>query len=446
MQITIAWGVYGSVAAGAAVVVIAGAGFRHWAQLKAAWQRFRGTDPTAQFDSVLAALVRQAANSHEAQGIRRNLLKFVTDLTSAESASLLLFDRAQQRFVVRDVHGAAPGSFHVGDITAFLESLRTSRRTVTRRDLVDNMAFADMKTVGLQYCIQYHAEACVPCFVGDELLAVINLGPRSVRGHYDQQLCELLDRLALQCALLLHNANLLEVVLQHEREVTKVTELRNHFLSNISHELRTPLTTVIGLTEHLLEQQAVTTPEEVRQYLQMIGESGQRLLKTVTSLVSLAKLESGRETLEVRRVSLARLVSRVTDMFPTPAKFDVALSERIPPVYGDELWLQCLFHHLLDNAAKFAPTGRIWVDAARAGEMLKVGVHDSGPGIHPAHQENIFNGFVQAENGADRPYEGTGVGLAISRRVVELHGGRMWLHSERGQGSHFFFTLPLKPA
>ena len=446
MQITISWGWYGGVAAFAALLALGGACVRCWPQITAVWQRLRGTDPAAQFDTVLAALVQRVANGHDARTLRRNLLAFISEFSHADSASLLLCDRTNGKFVMGEVYGVAPESFRVGEITAFLEALRTLHRTVTRRDFVENSAFAELKTLGLHYCIQFHAEACVPCFVGDELIAVVNLGPRVQQQSYDGLLCGRLDRLAMQCALLLQNAHFLEIVQHHEREVTKVTELRRHFLSNISHELRTPLTTVIGLTEHLLEHRMTTTPDEWQQYLQMIQQSGQRLLKTVTSLVDLAKLESGREMLEVRRVSLGRLLGQVVKSLPATEKIDVALGEQIPPVYGDEAWLQCLLHHLLDNATKFAPRGRIWVDAARAGEMLRVGVHDSGPGIRPEHHEQIFNGFVQAENGAARPYEGTGVGLAISRRVVELHGGRMWLQSGYGNGSHFFFTLPLKPA
>ncbi len=446
MQITISWGLYAGIAAGAALLVAAGTCFRHWTRLAAAWQRLQGHDPAAQFDSIIANLVARAGSCHDAKTVRRNILRFLCELTNAESASLLVFDRTEQRFVMREVQGVSGGSFQVGDISVFLQALRTLRRTVTRRALVDDGGYAEMKTPGLHYCIQFHAEACVPCFVGADLLAVINLGPRTEQRQYDPLLCTLLDRLATQCGLLLQNANLLEIVQHHEREVMKVTELRSHFLSNISHELRTPLTTVIGLTEHLLDQQAITTPDEIRQFLQMIAQAGERLLRTVTSLVDLAKLESGREHLEIRRVNLSRVLDHVVGAIQHSRKIDLQLGEQLPPIYGDETWLQCLFQHLLDNATKFAPKGRIWVDASRAGEMVKIGVHDNGPGILPEHQEKIFNGFIQADNGAARSFEGTGVGLAISRRVVELHGGRMWLQSEQGHGSHFFFTLPLKPA
>ncbi len=122
------------------------------------------------------------------------------------------------------------------------------------------------------------------------------------------------------------------------------------------------------------------------------------------------------------------------------------LNEETPGVYGDEMRLRQVLKHLLENAVKFTKRGKILVNAEKCGEMLKVSIKDTGIGIDKKRQKAIFEGFHQADGSATREYEGLGLGLTISKKLVELHGGRIWLNSKIGQGSEFNFTLPLKPA
>jgi signal transduction histidine kinase len=179
----------------------------------------------------------------------------------------------------------------------------------------------------------------------------------------------------------------------------------------------------------------------------MISLSSKRLMETVSSMVDLAKLEANHLSLNVKRVNVPRLVSKIADGVKAGKEttLKLALAKEMPPIYGDEGWLEKLFSHVIGNAAKYTPSGEIVVDAEKSGEMLKIGVHDTGIGIAPEKQGMIFESFSQADEGASRKYEGAGIGLAISKKVVELHGGRIWLHSAPGRGSHFYFTLPLKP-
>jgi signal transduction histidine kinase len=163
-------------------------------------------------------------------------------------------------------------------------------------------------------------------------------------------------------------------------------------------------------------------------------------------MVDLAKLEANHLSLNVKRHNLQKMFAKaVSTHKPTNGTALKITLQDTPPVYGDELWLDKLFTHVIGNAIKFTPNGEIIVNAERAGEMLKVAVKDTGVGIEPEKQKAIFESFNQGQIGADRPYEGAGLGLAISRKVVELHGGRIWFSSSPGKGSNFYFTLPLKP-
>lgn len=373
------------------------------------------------------------------------ILKVVCDIVSSSDASLLLKDNGD--YTVKESLGSKPASFQVGDINDFLRWLKEYKHTISRHELVNDKDFSRIKGDGLQYCVQFHAEACVPLFTGGKLLGVINIGSRAKGELFDKQTKELLDILAGQSAVALHNASLYEDAVRRNIQLQEVGRLKSQLLSNVSHEFRTPLNSIIGLADLMAEggDGAITT--EQMSHLQMISLSSKRLLETVSSMVDLAKLEANHLSLNVRRVNVPKLVSKIADnvKMNKETTLKLVLAKETPSIYGDEGWLEKLFSHVISNAVKYTPNGEIVVDAERSGEMLKVGIHDTGIGIAPEKQGMIFESFSQADGGVDRKYEGAGIGLAISKKVVELHGGRIWLHSAPGRGSHFYFTLPLKP-
>lgn len=429
-------------------VFLAGSFSHQWKRVVGWWQGARRAPAPLTASRFVDQLLQRMAAHEDWRALPAMLLAHVVELANAECGSLLVRDPVSRQFLLREVHNANPGSFQIGDIDAFLAWLARRQCTVTRRHLVDDPACAAVKTNGLQYCVQFHAEACIPCFWGGELLAVINLGPRAGDREYGAELCRLFDHMAIPGAIALNNTLVHERLAAQEHELQQVSEIRTSFLSNISHELRTPLTSIMGLSEHMLEQRDQCAPEEIPRYLQMIHDSGKRLLQTVTALLDLARLEANRQRLDIRRVNLTKLVQEVGEhLAPGPrTEVDLRLGAPLPPVYGDAGWLRCLFQHVLGNAVKYTPQGKVWLNAERCGEMLKVVVHDTGIGIPKQQQRAVFNGFVQAEGTLTRAHEGAGVGLAISRRVVELHGGRIWLESRPGEGSRVFFTLPIKPS
>ncbi len=233
---------------------------------------------------------------------------------------------------------------------------------------------------------------------------------------------------------------------------------KDQFLSNISHELRTPLNSIIGFTDLLLTQDLGGGPlsEQQRDFLDTVARNGRHLLELINELLDLQRIAAGRMELRPEPVELAALLAEVAGSVHAQAQQHrhALIVEPSPDdlrVLADRGRVRQVLLNLLSNAIKFTPDGgRISVAAApanRGGETAaRVAVTDSGIGIAPEDQEKLFQEFVQLDASASRRYEGTGLGLALSRRLIELHGGSIGVESELGKGSTFWFTLPLAGA
>jgi signal transduction histidine kinase/ribosomal protein S17E len=235
------------------------------------------------------------------------------------------------------------------------------------------------------------------------------------------------------------------------RQLEVASEHKSHFLANMSHELRTPLNAIIGFSQVLRQRLFGPINEKQEEYLDDILSSGNHLLSLINDVLDLSKVEAGQVELEVASLSLREALERGVVMVREPAtKHRVRLSLELAPgvdlVEGDERRLRQVIFNLLSNAVKFTPEGGhvVVATASRDHEVL-ISVTDTGPGIPLEDHERIFEEFQQTNVGVQQR-EGTGLGLALSKRLVELHGGRIWVESEPGQGSRFVFTLPAKEA
>ncbi len=373
------------------------------------------------------------------------ILAAVCRVIGASGASVVVRD-SRERFQMKASCGLRPFGFDLDSFSPFLEWLEANRRMVTRKDFVSDKSVRQVKSDGLRYCVQFNAEACVPLFVNDRLYGVINLGERK-RGSYDAETRDLIRLLAVQFATAIHNANLYQALIKQNRDLHEASYLKNQLLANLSHELRTPLTSVIGLAELMEEGADGPVSEEQVGHLGLIRKGGERLLSTVIAMMDLSKIEANKLELDVQKVNLGKLVGKITDEIKLKKGTSIEnnLDDATPGVYGDENRLGQVLRHLLDNAAKFTDRGKISIGAVKSGEMLHISVRDTGIGIPIDKQKRIFDDFVQGDGSMTRTHDGLGLGLTISRKLVELHGGRMWLTSKVGRGSEFNFTLPLKP-
>ena len=232
------------------------------------------------------------------------------------------------------------------------------------------------------------------------------------------------------------------------RELETVSRHKSEFLANMSHELRTPLNAILGFSQVLEKRLFGELNEKQEEYVEDIRSSGDHLLSLINDVLDLSKVEAGQIELELAPFSLREAVERGVLMVRERAsKNGVALAAEIEPgvqvVSGDERRIRQILFNLLSNAVKFTPAGgRIDVAASLVDGDVQLAVSDTGPGIAREDLDRIFEEFQQTDAGA-KQHEGTGLGLALSKRLVELHGGRIWVESEVGVGSRFVFTLPM---
>jgi PAS domain S-box-containing protein len=258
----------------------------------------------------------------------------------------------------------------------------------------------------------------------------------------------LLQTFASHAAVAIANARLFQTIEDKSRELERAGRHKSEFLANMSHELRTPLNAIIGFSEVLTERMFGELNEKQEEYLKDIHASGQHLLSLINDILDLSKIEAGRMELERSEFDLPNAIENALILVRERAsrrgiRLGQTIDERLGAIGGDERKVKQVLLNLLSNALKFTPEGgRIDVDARLHDHVAEISVADTGIGIAPADQDAVFEEFRQV-GAADKKAEGTGLGLALSRKFIELHGGRIWVKSELGTGSTFTFTLPL---
>lgn len=252
-------------------------------------------------------------------------------------------------------------------------------------------------------------------------------------------------------SLLLRNARLYGTLTATVDELRHASRLKDHFLQNVNHELRTPLTAIVGWTD-LFEEEEIDE-KTLRRGLRQIRQSARVLLALIDDLLDLARLERGALTLDLKLVSLSEVIQRSVETVRLMAESrGVVLilapqPEPMPPVRADALRLQQILWNLLSNAIQFTPQhGRVVIRVEREPERYLVSVEDDGIGIPESELPHVFERFRQVDGSATRGHAGMGIGLALARSLVELHGGTIWASSVVGQGSRFTFGLPIRPA
>jgi two-component system sensor histidine kinase ChiS len=228
--------------------------------------------------------------------------------------------------------------------------------------------------------------------------------------------------------------------------------LKTQFLSNISHDLRTPLAAIITHAEILRDGMLGELNPKQRDSVTGIVNGGQQLLDMIDEILTYVRSASDQVALVRTEFSMSELVDQVKTLNQSLAAKKQITIERLngddlPLIYGDRDKIKHVLQNLIGNAIKFTNNGgRVWISLSRRGpreDELLVEVGDTGRGIAREHYELVFREFAQVDSSPSRPHHGTGLGLAIARRFVELHNGRIWVESQLGKGSRFFFTLPL---
>jgi signal transduction histidine kinase/HAMP domain-containing protein len=407
-------------------------------ELKALGEVGRAVSSTLDLETVLSTIVSQASQ-----------------LSGTDGGAVYEYDEETEEFHLR-----ATQSLDVG----FVELLRSTRirkgegavgriamtfEPTQIPDIEQDATYQSrLKNAALRE--GYHALLAVPLLREEHIIGALIVN-RKTPGEFAPDVIELLRTFAAQSALAIQNARLFQEIEEKGRQLEIADRHKSEFLASMSHELRTPLNAVIGFSEVLLERMFGEINPKQEEYLQDVLSSGRHLLSLINDILDLAKIEAGRMELEVTDFHLPQAIDNsVTLVRERAARRSIALDVAIDPelgeIKGDERKVKQVLLNLLSNAIKFTPEGgRVDVHAGMVDGVAEISVSDTGVGIAPEDHEAVFEEFRQVGTDYAKKHEGTGLGLTLSRRFVELHGGKIWVKSQLGQGATFTFTLPVKP-
>jgi signal transduction histidine kinase len=412
------------------------------------------TDANAQ---VTEALEQQTATSEilrvisssptDEQPVFDTIVRTAARLCDAFDANLLLADGDE--FVQRAHHG--PIGAPVQDARYPLRGTVSGRAISEARMIqVDDLAAATEYPLGSELAqrIGYRTTLIVPLVRDGLALGAIAIRRTEVKLFTNRQIA-LLQTFANQAVISIENVRLFKELEAANRGLSAASQHKSEFLANMSHELRTPLNAIIGYSELLEEEAEGLDGGRLVPDLQKIATAAKHQLSLINDILDLSKVEAGRMELEVADFDLPMAIDNALTLVRERATrrgiaLGSAIDERVGTIRADERKVKQVLLNLLSNALKFTrESGRIAVRAAVNGQLVEVSVADTGVGIAPEDQEAVFEEFRQVGT-ADKKVEGTGLGLALARKFVELHGGRIRVKSQPGLGSTFTFTLPAR--
>lgn len=411
-------------------------------QLEALREVDEAVGSSLDLDEVLERVVTNA--------VRLTNLGFGDITLSTDGGSILEYDEATDSFHVRGKYGSSPNLWEQ------LRAITIDRKSslIGQNALADQpLEIADLAAVERDEFLDtvfkdgWRSVLAVPMTAGDQMIGVLVIRRRGT-GDFPPDVVELLETFASQSALAIVNARLFRELETQSKELEIASNHKSEFLASMSHELRTPLNAVIGFSEVLLERMFGDINERQEGYLRDIWNSGRHLLELLNEILDLSKVEAGRMVLDPSTFSVGSALEYTLAMVRERAaahaiKVSVDIADDVGDIEADELRFKQVVLNLLSNAVKFtADGGSVSVRASRDGDDLVVTVTDTGIGVPAEDQEKIFDSFQQGGRGPARA-EGTGLGLTLSRRIVGLFGGRMWLESTVGVGSTFGFAIPV---
>jgi signal transduction histidine kinase/CheY-like chemotaxis protein len=411
------------------------------AQLEALREVGEAIGSSLDLDEVLDRIVSNA--------VRLTNLGFGDITLGTDGGSILEYDESTDTFHVRAAFGSSPGLLQkLRAITIHRDSTLVGRTAVTRRPLeVPDLARVERDPhLEILFRDGWRSVLAVPMLGGDKLVGVLVIRRRGT-GTFPPDVTELLQTFASQSALAIVNARLFGELETKTGELEIASRHKSEFLASMSHELRTPLNAVIGFSEVLLDRMFGEINERQDEYLRDIWNSGRHLLELLNEILDLSKVEAGKMVLEPSMFWVGSALEDALAMVRERAALHaitttVEVADDVGMLVADERRFKQVVLNLLSNAVKFTPDGgSVSIRAFREGNALAVTVTDTGIGVPPEDQERIFESFQQGRRGAPKE-EGTGLGLTLSRRIVGLLGGRMWLESTPGVGSTFGFSIP----
>jgi signal transduction histidine kinase len=323
-----------------------------------------------------------------------------------------------------------------------------------RRSIVANDVYHDKESTFLSNRLlpDTHSEMALPLIVGEQVLGVFDVQSAEIN-YFTAEDVKIYTTLASQVAVALQNARLYVEQAATVTQLRELDKLKSSFLANMSHELRTPLNSILGFTDVIMEGLDGPLTEHMDNDLRLIQKNGQHLLHLINDVLDMAKIDAGRMNLNPECFNTCEVIEEVTSITSTLASeknlslFVEEDSEQNVHIYADRTRLRQIMINLVNNAIKFTDQGKISLRVSLLDrDRVLIAVKDTGIGVPPEKLEAIFQEFTQVDESSTRKAGGTGLGLPISRRLVGMHGGRLWAESSGvpGEGSVFFVELPLE--
>jgi two-component system, NtrC family, sensor kinase len=401
--------------------------------------------------------VGQAVSSTlDLQTVLSTIVGRAVQLSGTDCGIIYEYDEPTQEFHLRasyqmeqelvDAYQATPLRLGQGATGRAAETREPTQIT----DLGQEQEFATRGMRPILSRLGYQSLLAVPLLFEQKIMGALTIYRRET-GSFAPEIVNLLRTFATQSVLAIQNARLFREIEDKGRQIEVANRHKSEFLANVSHELRTPLNAIIGFSEVLGEKMFGELNEKQAEYTDDILSSGRHLLSLINDILDLSKIEAGRMELEVTTFHLPDAIENALTLIRERAsrhgiRLNRVIDDRLGEFTGDERKVKQVLVNLLSNAVKFTPVGgHIKVEAGLGDSAAIVSVTDTGIGIAREDQEAIFEEFRQVGSNYAHKREGTGLGLTLTRKFVELHGGKIWVESEVGKGSTFTFTLPINP-
>ena len=395
--------------------------------------------------------VSQAVSSTlDPETVLTSIVRHAVQLSKTDAGTIYEFDEDEHVFVPRINYGVS---------NEFIAAIRKSRPYVGDKSVIGQASVKRapeqvQDIMKMPYPIPFVRKAgfrallALPLLREDRLIGGLVVR-RKEAGEFPPPVVDLLQTFAAQSVIAIHNARLFREIEQKGRELEIANKHKSEFLANMSHELRTPLNAILGYTELILDNIYGNVPGKIQEVLKRLEKSGRHLLSLINDVLDLSKIEAGQISLSLNEYSMLEVIQTAFTSLEALASeknlnLKVDVSKDIPTGKGDEQRISQVILNLVGNAIKFTNEGEIKAEANVADQTFLVSISDSGPGLAEADQKKIFEEFHQVDSSSTRKKGGTGLGLTISKKIVDMHGGRIWVDSTLGKGSTFRFTLPVR--
>jgi signal transduction histidine kinase len=417
------------------------------------------TRQLAQSVGELRALgdVGQAVSSTlDLEKVLETIVSHAVQLSGTDCGVIYEYDEAAKEFYLRASHRMEAEAVEAVRATPVRVGEGATGRAVIMRepvqvpDILDQREYTATRARPSLTRLGYRSLLSVPLLREQQIMGALTVWRRQT-GEFKGEVVNLLQTFATQSALAIQNARLFKEIEDKSRQIEAANRHKSEFLANMSHELRTPLNAIIGFSEVLQEKLFGELNEKQAEYTSDILTSGQHLLSLINEILDLSKVEAGRMELELAPFDLPLAIDNARTFVRERAvkhgiTLDIDVDERLGEYVGDERKIKQILLNLLSNAVKFTPEGGgISIIANKTDNGAEISVSDTGIGIPPAEQPTIFEEFRQVGGDYAHKKEGTGLGLTLAKKFVELHGGKIWVESELGKGWTFTFTLPPIP-